>query len=200
MCRAYGLRLGAHRAKCHKAKIVFVGCHARLLSSNARTQNEKKKKRLKISSAVVLETRHRQYVLVSLPSSNFIGCTLFLCFIFFSLRFHITFFFFAALSAGNCVRIYFKISVEFVVSFIAPLFAITFLHSKPASMAWGESIARVCDSIYLSHLYIWSAHMWVCDLHDRAHCLNIIIMYYIIKCRKFYDIFIYIYENRTRRQ
>lgn len=24
-----------------------------------------------------------------------------------------------------------------------------------------------------------------------------IIMYYIIKCRKFYDIFIYIYENRT---
>lgn len=111
---------------------------------------KKKKKRLKISNAVVLETRLRQYVLVSLLSSNFIGCTLFLCFIFF--LFAPTFFFFLlrcqpVIAFGFTSR--FPSSMSCI---IAPLFAITFLHSKSASMAWGES-ARACDSIYLILVY-----------------------------------------------
>lgn len=128
--------------------------------THARRMKKKKKKRLKISNAVVLETRLRQYVLVSLLSSNFIGCTLFLCFIFF--LFAPTFFFFAALSAGNCVRIYFKISVEYVVHHRTIVCDHIFtLQIGFDGMGWERSRLR----LNILDTCIWSAHMWVCDLH-----------------------------------
>lgn len=123
-------------------EIVFVVCHA--CDGTIARENEKRKY-LKIFIPLFLRRCiHRQSSCLSI-SSNFIWYTTYVCdffsssspscFAFFFLAFH-----FSALSAGNCVWIYFEISAEclsYPSSHVRapPLFAITFLHSK--SMAWG---------------------------------------------------------------
>lgn len=189
-------------------EIVFVVCHA--CDGTIALENEKRKY-LKIFIPLFLRRCiHRQSSCLSI-SSNFIWYTTYVC-DFFSSSSPSCFAFFFFLWRSIFLRCQPVIVYGFTLRFppsVSRILHRTYVHHHCLRShfytrnRWHGVLTVVCGVAIVAMpniiTHIFRTH-FMCTKYgsacDRAHWLNII-MYYIIKCREFYDIFIYIYENRT---